>query len=70
MTDPSPSDKCRHEIKALFHRWEEESDLESNEILECVSNAIDEYYEEDTIEFESDILFEDGLELGSPEEGD
>jgi hypothetical protein len=47
--------KCTHEVKALFHRWEEESDLDSNEILECVSEAIDEYYEEEEVEFESEI---------------
>jgi len=47
--------KCTHEVKALFHRWEEESDLGSNEILECVSDAIDEYYEEEEVEFESEI---------------
>ncbi len=47
--------KCTHEVKALFHRWEEESDLDSNEILECVSEAVDEYYEEEEVEFESEI---------------
>lgn len=65
--------QCTHEVKALFHRWEEESDLDSQQILECVSEAIDEYYEEDTIEFESDISLEeeetDGVDLGGAEEG-
>ena len=64
--------KCTHELKALFHRWEEESDLESEEIMECLSDAIDEYYEEDVVEFEADpSLLEDdeGMELGEDEEG-
>ena len=51
--------KCTHEVKALFHRWEEESDLESQEILNCVSDAIDEYYEEDVVEFEADFDLDD-----------
>ncbi len=55
--------KCTHEIKALLHRWEEESDLEDEQILECVSDAIDEYYEEDVVEFDSDISVSDDEEM-------
>ena len=33
-----------HEFKALFHRWEQESDLEQEDILECLKDALDEYY--------------------------
>jgi len=47
--------QCTHELKALLHRWEEESDLEQSDILNCLNTAIDEYYGEDVIEFESDI---------------
>tara|TARA_R110000824_G_scaffold61165_1_gene162934 strand:+ start:437 stop:616 length:180 start_codon:yes stop_codon:yes gene_type:complete len=53
------SRQCTHEIKALIHRWEEESDLEQQDILDCVSDALNEYYKEDVIEFESDIEDED-----------
>ena len=49
------SRQCIHELKALFHRWEEESDLEQQDILDCVSDALNEYYKEDVIEFESEI---------------
>ena len=49
------SRQCIHELKALFHRWEEESDLEQQDILDCVSDALNEYYAEDVIEFESEI---------------
>ena len=38
------SRQCIHEMKALFHRWEEESDLEQEDILDCLSEALDEYY--------------------------
>ena len=63
--------KCTHELKALLHRWEEESDLEQDDILECVSEALDEYYDEDVVDFDSDISLEDeeGMELGEDEEG-
>ena len=48
-----------HEITARFHRWEEESDLEQDDILDCVKDALNEYYQEDVIEFESDIDLEE-----------
>jgi len=44
-----------HEFKALFHRWEEESDMEQDEILECLGEAVDEYYDEEVVDFESEI---------------
>ena len=53
------SRQCTHEIKALVHRWEEESDLEQQDILDCVSDALNEYYKEDVIEFESEIDLEE-----------
>jgi len=48
-----------HEIKALFHRWTQESDLEDKELLRCVGDAIDEYFDEEVIEFDSEIDLED-----------
>jgi len=55
MTDDTPARKCTHEVKALIHRWEEESDLDDVEIIECLNTAIDEYYDEDVVEFGSDM---------------
>tara|TARA_R110000824_G_C14873900_1_gene642617 strand:- start:131 stop:277 length:147 start_codon:yes stop_codon:yes gene_type:complete len=46
-------------MKALFYRWEQESDLIQQDILDCMSDALNEYYEEDIINFESDIDEED-----------
>lgn len=51
--------KVIHEFKTFMHRWEHESDLEQAEILECLSNAVNEYYDEEIIEFESEIILED-----------
>ena len=48
-----------HELKCTFHRWGEESDLPDIEILDCINNAVKEYYDEEVIDFESDIDLEE-----------
>lgn len=55
--DDDAKNKCTNEFISFLKRWEAESDLESNEILNCVSDAIDELYEEeeDEVEFISEI---------------
>jgi hypothetical protein len=53
------SRQCTHEMKALIHRWEQESDLEQEDILDCAKDALNEYYDEDVIEFDSDIDLEE-----------
>ena len=53
------SRQCIHEFKALFHRWEQESDLEQVDILDCLKDALDEYYKEDVVDFDSEIDLED-----------
>ena len=64
--------QCTHEVKALIHRWEAESDLDSDQLVDCIMDAVNEYYEKD-ICFESDIDLDDGvdgeLDLGETEEG-
>ena len=42
-------------MKCNFRRWEEESDLHDIEILECINSAVKEYYNEEVIDFESDM---------------
>ena len=49
------SRQCIHEFKALLHRWEQESDLEQADILECLKDALGEYYKEDVVDFDSEI---------------
>ena len=44
-----------HEFKALFHRWEQECDLEQADILDCLKEALSEYYAEDVVDFDSEI---------------
>ena len=54
-----PSEKVVNEVKALLHRWSEESDLQDHELLQCISDALNEYFDEDVVEFESDIDLEE-----------
>lgn len=58
MSTP-PKDMVIAEVKALLHRWEEESDLEDTDLLECIDVAISEYFEEDVVDFDSDINLDD-----------
>ena len=67
MTEESPQRKCTVVFKVHIHRWQEESELEPQEIID----AIEEYFELGGDE-EGDIIgFEpDGtLDLGEVEEG-
>ena len=54
-----PSEKVVNEVKALLRRWSEESDLEDHELLQCISDALNEYFDEEVVEFESDIDLEE-----------
>tara|TARA_R110002167_G_scaffold279059_1_gene484990 strand:+ start:598 stop:747 length:150 start_codon:yes stop_codon:yes gene_type:complete len=42
-------------MKNLIHRWTEESDLEDKQLLECMTEAVDEYFDDDVLDFESEI---------------
>ena len=44
-----------HEVKALLRRWELESDLLQEEIITCVKDGVNEYYQEDIVDFDSEI---------------
>ena len=43
----------------MIHRWSEESDLEDDEIVQCMVEAAKEYYKEDVIDFECDMELEE-----------
>lgn len=63
-TETEAERQCTHELKTFLHRWEEESDLEQEDILKCLSTALDEYYGEDVVEFECDFDLDDDDEEG------
>ena len=59
-THESPKRKCTVEVKLHIHRWQEESDLEPQEIIDAIDDAVEEYFElknedEEQIEFDSDL---------------
>ena len=44
-----------HEVKLLLRRWELESDLLQEEMIACVKDRVNEYYQEDIVDFDSEI---------------
>jgi hypothetical protein len=44
-----------HEVKVLLRRWELESDLLQEEIITCLKDGVNEYYQEDIVDFDSDM---------------
>ena len=44
-----------HEVKALLRRWELESDLLQEEIITSVKDGVNEYYQEDIVDFDSEM---------------
>ena len=44
-----------HEVKALLRRWELESDLLQEEMIACLKDGVNEYYQEDVVDFDSEI---------------
>lgn len=72
MTDEeTPQRKCTVEFKVHIHRWQEESDLEPQELIDALEDAIEEYFELDDEEGEAiDFEADEALDLGDTEEGD
>jgi len=54
--------QCYHEFKNMIHRWSEESDMEDEEIVQCMVDAAKEYYDQDVIEFEFDMELDEDEE--------
>ena len=44
-----------HEVKLLLRRWELESDLLQEEMIACVKDGVNEYYQEDIVDFDSEM---------------
>ena len=44
-----------HEVKLLLRRWELESDLLQEEMIACIKDGVNEYYQEDIVDFDSEI---------------
>lgn len=50
-----PKDQVRHETKVLLNRWDQECDLDEKQIAKSVLEGVDEWLEEEVVEFSSDI---------------
>lgn len=48
-------DQVRHEAKMLLNRWDDESDLDEKQIAKSVLEGVNEWLEEEIVEFDSDI---------------
>ena len=48
-----------HEVNALLRRWELESDLLQEEMIACVKDGVNDYYQEDIVDFDSEIDLEE-----------
>ena len=44
-----------NEVASLLRRWSEESDLDDTQLIKCVTKGVDEYFDDDVIDFSSDI---------------
>ena len=44
-----------HEVKLLLRRWDLESDLLQEEMIACLKDGVNEYYQEDIVDFDSEI---------------
>lgn len=67
MTYESPQRKCTVEFKVHIHRWQEETDMEPQEIVDAIHDAIEEYFELDEEEEEEFIEFDPDTDLGDGE---
>tara|TARA_Y100000004_G_scaffold191610_1_gene250693 strand:+ start:278 stop:463 length:186 start_codon:yes stop_codon:yes gene_type:complete len=54
MKDEAPKQKLKNEVRSVLIRWTEESDLDSQDMLEAIGEIVEEDFEveEETIEFE------------------
>jgi len=59
MPKLTPHQQFKNEHRALLNRWLEESDIEDTEMAKIVMSDIDEWLDEDVIEFECDMVLDD-----------
>ena len=58
MTE-TPHQKFKTEHRALLNRWLEESDIEDMEMAKIAMDDLNEWLDEDVLEFESEIDLSD-----------
>tara|TARA_R110002051_G_scaffold205272_2_gene271222 strand:+ start:972 stop:1166 length:195 start_codon:yes stop_codon:yes gene_type:complete len=55
----TPHEQFAHEVRALLHRYLEESDLDDYTLAEIMEHALGQWMNEDVVDFSSDIDLED-----------
>lgn len=55
----TPEQKFKKEHRALLNRWSEESDIDDIRLSEIAQEDINEWLDEDIVDFESDIKLEE-----------
>jgi hypothetical protein len=59
MPKLTPHQQFKNEHRALLNRWLEESDIEDTEMAKIVMSDIEEWLDEDVVEFECDMVLDD-----------
>jgi len=59
MPSLTPHQQFKNEHRALLKRWIDESDIEDMEIAKIAVADVEEWLDEDVVDFESDIQLDD-----------
>jgi hypothetical protein len=59
MPKLTPHQQFKNEHRALLNRWLEESDIEDTDMAKIALTDIEEWMDEEVIEFDSDIALDD-----------
>jgi hypothetical protein len=59
MPKLTPHQQFKNEHRALLNRWLEESDIEDTEMAKIVMSDIEEWLDEDVVDFECDMVLDD-----------
>ena len=59
MPKLTPHQQFKNAHRALINRWIEESDIEDTEIAKIAMEDLEEWLDEDVVEFECDMVLDD-----------
>tara|TARA_B100000902_G_scaffold142720_1_gene140301 strand:+ start:393 stop:590 length:198 start_codon:yes stop_codon:yes gene_type:complete len=62
MPKLTPHQQFKNEHRALLNRWLEESDIDDQEMAQIALNDVEEWMEEEVMDFESEIDLDDDEE--------
>ena len=62
MPKLTPHQQFKNEHRALLNRWLEESDIDDQEMAQIALNDVEEWMDEEVVEFECDIDLDDDEE--------